>query len=294
MAGLGKGEEKLEQDIINRLNVEAINHSLEPFKDLSPGGSLQMMVAILHERTKERVAILVDEYEAPIHEAINDLELAKIHRQVLQSFYTSIKSLADRGMTHLVYVTGKTKFTQTSIFSGFNNLYDLTLDPDYNAACGFTLEEFETYFSQYLPDVLKYNQTKGFMSTTASLEDLKNDIINYYNGYSWDGKNRILNPFSLIKMLDHKLLKQYWFETATQSFIIELLKRKEREFEFPVNPTMSTISLSAVDLDNLRLVPILFLMGYLTIEKMLKPTEYLLRRPNKEVNEAIESNLLNL
>jgi hypothetical protein len=170
----------------------------------------------------------------------------------------------------------------------------LNLNPDFNVSCGFTLEEFETYFSKYLPDVLKYNQSKGFMSATASLEDLINDIINYYDGYSWNGENRILNPFSLIKMLDHKLLKPYWFETATQSFIIELLKRKECEFEFPVNPTMSTNSLSAVDLDNLWLVPILFQTGYLTIEKMLKPSEYLLRRPNKEVNEAIESNLLNL
>ncbi|MDR3203825.1 MAG: AAA family ATPase, partial [Deltaproteobacteria bacterium] len=246
------------------------------------------------ERTKERVAILVDEYEDPIHDAINDLELAKIHRQVLLTFYTSIKALADGDMTHLVYVTGKTKFTQTSIFSSFNNLSDLTLNPDYNAACGFTLEEFETYFSQYLLGMLKYNQSKGFMSATASLEELKNDIINYYDGYSWTGKTRILNPFSLIKMLDLKWLKPYWFDPSTQSFIIELLKRKEREFEFPVNPTMSTNSLSAVDLDNIRLIPILFQMGYLTIEKILKPGEYLLRRPNKEVNEAIESKLFNL
>jgi hypothetical protein len=117
MAGLGKGEEKFEQDMINRLNIEAINHDLKPLNGFSPGDLLEMMVAILHERTKERVAILVDEYEAPIHDAINDLELTKIHHQVLLSFYTSIKALIDSDMTHLDYFTGKTKFTQTSFFS---------------------------------------------------------------------------------------------------------------------------------------------------------------------------------
>ncbi|MDR3205373.1 MAG: AAA family ATPase, partial [Deltaproteobacteria bacterium] len=293
MAGLGHGEEKLEQDLINRLNVEAINHGLEPLDDFSPGGLLKRMVTTLNQKTKERVAILVDEYEAPIQEVINDLNLAQIHRQVLLTFYLSIKALADSNKTHLVYVTGETKFTQTSFFSGFNNLNDLTLNPNFNAACGFTLEEFETYFTLYLPDVLKFNQSEGFMSATASLEDQKKDIIDYYDGYCWDGENRILNPFSLIKMLDRKLLKPYWFETATPSFLMELLKHGVSEFEFPVNPTMTTYDLNSVDFLNLEANVLLFQTGYLTVDKMIKPDEYLLRRPNKEVSEAIDSNLLN-
>ncbi|MDR3204355.1 MAG: AAA family ATPase, partial [Deltaproteobacteria bacterium] len=219
MAGLGKGEEKLERDIVNKLNNEAIKNGLAPFEGFSPGGLLERMVLILNERTKERVAILVDEYDSPIQGVINDIELAEIHRQVLHNFYLTIKTLADSGMTQLIYVTGVTKFTQTTVFSGFNNLTDLTLNPDYNAACGFTLEEFETYFSQYLPDVPKYNQSKGFIPAAASVVDLKNDIIDYYDGYSWTGKIRILNPFSLIKMLFNKLLEPYWFETATPSFL---------------------------------------------------------------------------
>jgi hypothetical protein len=168
----------------------------------------------------------------------------------------------------------------------------LTLNPDYNAACGFTLEEFETYFTQYLPDVLKYNQSEGFISATASLDALKNEIISYYDGYSWNRKTRLLNPFSLIKMLDDKELINYWFATGTPSFLMEYLKREGKIFDFPTNPIMHRDSLSSVDLKNIELTPLMFQTGYLTIDKKLNPSKFLLRLPNKEVSYALKKNIL--
>jgi hypothetical protein len=264
-----------------------------PFDGFSPSDVLERLVTILSERTKERVAILVDEFDSPIRDVVNDLELAEIHRQVLHNFYSAIKALADRNMIHLIYITGETKFTQTSVFSVFNNLIDLTLNPDFNAACGFTLEEFETYFTQYLPLVLKYNQSKGFMSNEVSLENLKNEIIDYYDGYSWDGENRILNPSSLIKMLDCKEFIYHLFATATPTFLTQFLEREGKRFDFQTNPAINRDCLNVVDLKNIELTTLMFQTVYLTIDKKLNTNEVLLRLPNKEVNYAFEKRILN-
>jgi hypothetical protein len=268
---------------LNELDIE---------KDSPPGNILIKLVSKLYYPERVRVAILIDEYDAPIQKAIGDVAQAKINRGVLSDFYSSIKSLVDDDMTGLVFVTGVTKFAKASIFSGFNNLFDMTLNSEYNAICGFTLEEFRGYFLDYLPGILERYKSNGFIPPEADLDYLIEEIVGYYDGYSWDVKTRVLNPYSIIQALEQKKLKAHWFSSGAPSLLMTLLKREGSRFSFPENPQMSETSLAAVDIKNLKLTPLLFQTGYLTIDKKLSRDSYLLRRPNKEVSEATDKSLV--
>ncbi|MDR1607725.1 MAG: AAA family ATPase, partial [Deltaproteobacteria bacterium] len=285
MVGEHKNEAALEASLINRLQGAARENGLR-LADLDlaenspPGDILDGLVSKLCSDENTRVAILIDEYDAPIQKAIGDVAQAEINRGVLSGFYSSVKALADAGKTHLVFVTGVTKFAKASIFSGFNNLSDLTLDSEYNAICGFTLEEFQSYFLDYLPGILERYKSNGFMPPEADLDYLIEEIIGYYDGYSWDGETRVLNSYSLIQALAKKKLKAYWFSSGAPSFLMKFLKIEGSGFSFPENPQMDETSLDAVDIKNLQLTPLLFQTGYLTIDKKLSDSDYLLRRPN--------------
>ena len=162
MTGDCNSTEALEDNITGKLKLEAIRNELNELTGMTPSVLLNELVVKLNYATGHRVSVLIDEYDTPIQGVIDNIEQAEENRKTLHSFYSALKALADTDRTHLVFVTGVTKFTQTSLFSAFNNLYDLTLDPRYNAVCGFTIGEFEDYFSGYLPEVLKYNKYNGF------------------------------------------------------------------------------------------------------------------------------------
>jgi hypothetical protein len=282
---------KTELDTAAKDNGFSLNE-LDIEKDSPPGNILIKLVSKLYYPERVPVAIFIDEYDAPIQKVIRDTARAEGNRDVLSSFYSSIKSLADKDKTHLVFVTGVTKFAKASIFSGFNNLSDMTLDSEYNAICGFTVEEFQSYFLDYLPGILERYKSNGFMPPEADLDYLIEEIVGYYDGYSWDGKTRVLNPYSLIQALAQKKLKAYWFSSGAPSFLMTLLKREGSGFSFPENPQMDETSLDAVDITDLELTPLLFQTGYLTVDKPLSSDSYLLRRPNKEVSEATDKSLV--
>jgi hypothetical protein len=191
-----------------------------------------------------------------------------------------------------MFVTGVTKFAQASIFSVFNNLNDLTLNPEFNGICGFTMEEFETYCADYLPGVLDYQKANGWLPSTDTINDLKKQIMAQYDGYSWNGIDRVLNPFSLIKFLEIRKLLPFWFNTGTPSFLLEFIKGHLLEFTQTENYIMTEDMFGAVDVANLELVPLLFQTGYLTIENFDSPQEYSLKWPNFEVDRAFNVNLL--
>jgi hypothetical protein len=292
MVGSCDSAEVLKKTIIGKLKNSAFKSGIDNFWIDTPDGVLEELVNKLNRQTGERVAVLIDEYDAPILAMIGNKEQALANRGVLQSFYSALKSLVDQGMISYVFVTGVTKFAKTSIFSVFNNLYDLTLNPGFNAVCGFTLEEFESYFQEYLPIVLDHNKANGFMPADATLADLKNEILGYYDGYSWNGEERLLNSFSLIQMLSEKEFQSYWFSTGTPTFLLDFLKRDGGKFDLPDKAEMTRDELDAADVENLKLIPIMFQTGYLTIDKRLGPRAYLLRRPNTEVSEALSRNIL--
>jgi hypothetical protein len=218
MNGDCQTEEALKRTIIDALEESAWESEIDDVARGTPGGVLRESVNRLNRRSGERAAILIDEYDAPICGVIGDSKKAETNRQIFYSFYSVLKSLADKGKARLIFVTGVTKFTRNSIFHVFNNLADLTLNPGYNAICALADDEFETYFPEYLPRVLAYDVSEGLIATDATLEDLKNMILGYYDGYCWDGKTRVLNPYSLIILLAEKSLNLTGFPPSPRLF----------------------------------------------------------------------------
>jgi hypothetical protein len=183
-------------------------------------------------------------------------------------FTLALKTLNDDSKLRLLFVTGVTKFVLASIFSVFNNLADLTFNPRYNAICGFTLEEIYTYFTEYLPYVLDYNKSKGLIPPDADIKYLKNEIKNYYDGYSWDGELRVYNPLTLVRMFVNKEIASYWFDTGTPSILFDFLKLQICLTEFPKKETNDKFELNAVDIKELKLNMLMFQTGYLTAKKI--------------------------
>ncbi|MDR0549182.1 MAG: AAA family ATPase, partial [Deltaproteobacteria bacterium] len=292
MSGPSQGETQLNDTITRELENSAARNGEEIPEDASPARALSKLVTNLYLKTNERVAILIDEYDAPIHSTLHDRSLADANRRVLHDFYSVLKVLSDSDQLRLLFVTGVTKFVQTSIFSVFNNLSDLTLNPEYYGVCGFTLEEFDSYFASYLPDMLEWAKSEGFVSGSLTESGLRQLILDYYDGYSWDGKRRVINSHSLVQCLANKSLKAFWFKTGTPSFLLELIQRNPFDYVQAESYALSESSLDAVDVAQLELEPLLFQTGYLTIEKKIGFDSYSLKCPNLEVDQALNASLL--
>jgi hypothetical protein len=213
------------------------------------------------------VVILIDEYDKPIIDYLGeDLAKAIENRGILKTFYSILKD-ADP-FIKLVFITGVSKFSRVSIFSDLNNLQDLTINKSFANCCGITQEELETNFGEELEI---YDKEK---------------LKEWYNGYSWDLKTTVYNPFSLLNFFSGEGdFRNFWFETGTPTFLINLSK-KEHLYDFE-NQRLSTIQLSAYDLENLAIVPLMFQTGYLTLKAYDEIGDiYILDYPNKEVKRA--------
>jgi hypothetical protein len=184
----------------------------------------------------------------------SDLEQAKANQKVLELFYGAIKD--SERFIRLFFITGVSKFTKVSLFSTLNNLIDLTLHPSYSTLLGYTQEEFESNFESYIDEALNiFNE--------YSRESLLNEIKNWYNGYSWDGKKTVYNPFSILLFLSNTDFQSYWFATGTPSFLIK--KMEEYHFFHFENIEADLNFLDQYSLDNIEITSLLFQTGYLTV-----------------------------
>lgn len=225
-----------------------------------------------------KVVVLIDEYDKPIIDylEIGTTDKAKTNRLVLRDFYSVLKN-AD-GYLALVFITGISKFSKVSIFSHLNNLKDITLSGQFATLTGYTQEELEFYFDDYLKQI----QTNLNLSREALLAHTKT----WYNGYSWDGVNRVYNPFGTLNFLSDKVFRNYWFATGSPNFLISQMKKHNR---FDVeNVVINSAFLDRYDIENLELVPLLFQTGYLTVKESDPMTgDLVFDYPNKEVRESM-------
>jgi Predicted AAA-ATPase/PD-(D/E)XK nuclease superfamily len=231
-----------------------------------------------------KVVILIDEYDKPLIDylAKEDLHIAKAHQKTLKSFYSVLKSADEK--IELLFITGVSKFSRVSIFSDLNHLDDVTLDKRFATLVGYTLEEILANFPEWLADV-----HENFPAFT--FEELLAQIKQWYNGYSWDGKKYVYNPFSILNFCNKHSFEDYWFKTGTPTFLINLLKeRNAYNFDdIKVNRNL----FDSYDLDNLETRSLLFQTGYLTIKNIDTSTNvYTLGYPNQEVAEAMFTHLL--
>ncbi len=234
----------------------------------------QTLIASTHEKYKQKVVILVDEYDKPILDNINDIKIANELRDSLRNFYSVIKG-SDQYLK-FAFLTGVSKFSKVSLFSGLNNLEDITLKSSYSSICGYTQIDVEESFKEYLKEV--------------NMEELQN----WYNGYSWLGE-KVYNPFDILLFLSNNCeYRNYWFETATPDFLIKLLKEKRYFLPNLENLEVTDSDLGSFEVENLKVETLLFQTGYLTFkgkERVYDDTFYTLSYPNKEVKKSLNEYL---
>ena len=242
---------------------------------LTAPGRFAYLLEALHERTGQRVAVLVDEYDKPILDALEDPEAARTNRDYLRGLYGVIKSCDAH--VRFTFLTGISKFSKVNLFSQLNNLTDITLDRRYSAICGYTERDLDTVFAPEL----------------AGLD--RERVREWYNGYRWRGAEKVYNPYDVLLLFDSREFKGHWFETGTPAFLVETLFDRGVS-SVSLDRTVSTEELlSAFDVDRIGTEALLFQTGYLTItgeEELGGEALYRLGYPNREVRQSLNRVLL--
>ena len=243
--------------------------------DISHKENFRETIHQVHEKFNEKVVILVDEYDKPILDNITDPATAALMRDSLKNFYSVIKD-AD-AVIRFVFITGVSKFSKVSLFSGLNNLEDITLDQNYSVICGYTQDDLEREFADRLGNA-----------------DL-NEIRNWYNGYNWLGES-VYNPFDILLFFSKdRTFRNYWFETGNPSFLIKLFKEKQYFIPNLEKVEVTESLIGSFDVDFIEVETLLFQTGYLTIkkEKRIGPRiKYELKYPNIEVQYSLNDYIL--
>ena len=254
----------------------------------APDDRFIYLIRMIYQTTQKQVVILVDEYDKPLLETVEDEALNEGNRSLLKAFYEVIKQCDE--YIRFAFLTGITKFSKTTLFSGVNNLIDITLLDDYAAICGFTEEELTAYLS---PEIEKLAQ-----QSKSTIEETRIRLKKEYDGYCFaeDGV-RVYNPYSLLKVLATSKYKYYWFENATPSYLVNYLKRM-RIFIPDLDQDVKIGAQVVQDFrynDHDAIIPLLFQSGYLTIKNTIaRATIFQLGYPNEEVRFGFLHELLPL
>jgi hypothetical protein len=268
--GTNNNSEKLRSTISFNLKNAAHDYKIN-LEEEELNQKFYELIKKLYENYNEKVVILVDEYDKPILDAIENIEYAKENREILKDFYSVLKD-ADPYIK-LAFLTGVSRFSKVSIFSGLNQLNDITLDPNFATICGYTQTDLETVFSDRIKDFDK------------------EEVRKWYNGYSWLGE-KVYNPFDILMLFDKKIFRPYWFETGTPTFLIKLFKQYNYYLPELENLEVGEELLSNLDIDSLYVENLLFQTGYLTIkdaERRLYREVYTLSYPNYEVKVSLNN-----
>ena len=254
-------------------------------KDINVNQRLEGLVTRAFEQTGEQAVLIIDEYDAPLLDVMNDKVRLPSLRQIMRNFYSPIKSLDP--YLRFVFITGINKFAQLSIFSELNNLQNISMMPEYSAICGISQSEMESGMTEQI-QALADKQKVSYDEALALLKE-------NYDGYHFcDESEDIYNPFSLIKSLNEKRFGSYWFDSGTPTYLVERLRLNPidettldriplvPQSDFDVSPELSDNSL-----------PMLYQTGYLTIKEYDERMQlYTLGYPNKEVKIGFTRGLL--
>ncbi len=271
----------LEDAITNILRLNYEKYGLST-KEKANRAQFRDLITQLHAKSNEKVALLIDEYDKPIIDYMTDIDKAEENRDILRDFYGIIKPMDPH--LEFVILTGVTKFSKVSIFSELNNLRDITTSEHYSTIVGLTKEEIEANFNDYEAESLK--------KFNLSREDFYKELKNWYNGYSWDNKKEVYNPFSVLNFFQEQNFSNYWFATGTPTFLINFIRDngvKPEEFE---NMEVDSIFFDRFDLVDMDIKALMFQTGYLTIKEKNEYGFFILNYPNKEVRDSFTGHLL--
>ena len=264
----------LEANLAAQLDDIEVETGVHPRYE-TPPERFGYLIRTLHRQTGQRVVVLVDEYDKPILDALEDREVASTNRDFLRGLYGVIKD--SDAHVRFAFLTGISKFSKVSLFSQLNNLTDITLDPRYSSICGYTERDLDTVFGAEL----------------AGLD--RGRVREWYNGYRWRGDEKVYNPYDVLLLFDSREFKAHWFETGTPAFLVEKLFER-RVSSVALDEMVSTEGLlSAFDVEHVGTEALLFQTGYLTItgeERLGGKTLYRLGYPNREVREGLNEQLL--
>ena len=238
---------------------------------------LQFKELIGKAAVKGKVVILIDEYDKPIIDFLEELDQMGANRQVMKNFYSILKA-SDKYIRFLL-ITGVSQFSQVSIFSDLNNLRNITISQQYGDIVGITQNELEENFASEISTLQKENP--------AILKQIKD----WYNGYTWNMKTWLYNPFSLLNFMADPVFRNYWFATGTPTFLLRLLKK--RSLYDVEGIRLGSLALSTLNVDNPNPGSLLFQTGYLTIKSISTDGDvYQLSYPNREVKASLLDGLL--
>ncbi|MGE6606373.1 ATP-binding protein [Halomonas sp. NPDC076908] len=276
--GVIQSREALDERIREQLRVQREQLGITQRHKTDIPGEFSALIRTAHQQYGQRVVVLIDEYDKPILDNILEPERARELREGLKNLYSVLKD-ADPHL-HFVLLTGVSKFSKVSLFSGLNNLNDITLDAPFSTICGYTDEDIDTVFAPELPGLDR------------------EAIRQWYNGYRWGGREvvSVYNPFDVLLLFQKREFAPYWFESATPTFLVDILKQRgvftpsldhwETEYEL----------LSQFDVDQISTEGLLFQTGYLTIQQVEEPLlgyrQYTLGFPNREVETSLNHALL--
>jgi len=269
------------QEGITKLLVDVANaHGLQLEENVYKYAFVEL-IKKLSEKYSKQVVLLIDEYDKPIitHLGKGDegIRLAEKNRDILKNFYGTIKAASVIENLRFVLLTGVSKFSKAGVFSELNNLSDITMHGRYASILGITEEELAHYFDEYIKLQCNYLEIDE--------EEVRLKIREYYNGYRFSETDlKVYNPFSLIKFFDESKFRNYWFESGTPTFLVNLIK--ERNYYIPQTESFSAdeTTFSSYELDNLDITALLFQTGYLTIKDYDRDFgTYVLGYPNFEV-----------
>ncbi|MFN5238327.1 MAG: AAA family ATPase, partial [Bacteroidota bacterium] len=279
LTGSGFVETGLESSLHYLLDKQIRERGFQPVQ----GGISNKFEYLIQESARGgKVVVLIDEYDAPIiHFLGTDIDKATGNREILREFYTVLKN--NDSYLEFVFLTGVSKFSKTGIFSGLNNLTDLTMHPQFATMLGYTQEELEYYFSEAI--------TATALKMKLSREELLEELRIWYNGYRFEeDADRVYNPVSVNNFFSVGKFQNFWFATGTPTFLVNILKR-EGIYQLHLN-NISALDFDSFDLDDIRPYGLLYQTGYLTIQSRDEYGLYSLDYPNREVKDSMLTYLM--
>ena len=256
-------------------NQKRLGVSCDRDAQQNPAGYLAQLIEAAAQQYGQKTVVLVDEYDKPILDNIDQPEEAEKIRTGLKNIYSVLKG--QDAYLQFVLMTGVSKFSKVSLFSGMNQLQDITLSQDYATLCGYTQQDLETSFAAHLEGV-----------DWAKLKD-------WYNGYQFLGEP-VYNPFDILLFINnHRAYRNYWFETGNPSFLMKLFRQKRYFLPSLERIEVGEEILDSFDLEQIHPITLLFQAGYLTLKQVEESPwgglAYHLRVPNKEVKLALNNQL---
>ncbi|MDR2198618.1 MAG: AAA family ATPase [Deltaproteobacteria bacterium] len=259
--------ENLNADLITKLKWTCENAEISP--EEVPGADIFLgnVIRALYRKYNAKIALLIDDYDAPVTRYMDDMKLAQTNANALHNIFAILKDYELNSKIRFSLVAGVAKYALAFMDSGPNHLTDISLNQKYSGICGFTLEEFDSLFSDRLEETLIKLKNSGKMNASATVETLKEEIFKWYDGYNWGGPLRILNPYSILNFFKNNAFSRYWIQSGRPSRPTALIKRRPLDFLQPALKSHIGSNLRAYDLNRLEDVPVLFHDGHLTVDE---------------------------